>query len=230
MLGVLGACRRDGAELVVVPDDPAGALDVGALARLLDERVRLVAITHVPTQGGLVNPVEEVGTLTRAAGVPFLLDACQSVGQLVVDVEHIGCDLLAATGRKFLRAPRGTGFLYVREALLERLEPELVDLFGATWTTDDGYELRPDARRFECFERFMAGQIALGVAVDEALAWGPAGIEARVVALAAELRAPAGDLDGVTVHDRGSGAARSSRSASRTTPRRRSPPTSGATV
>lgn len=204
VLGVLGTCRRNGAELVVVPDDPAGALDVDALARLLDERVRLVAITHVPTQGGLVNPAEEVGALTRAAGVPFLLDACQSVGQLAVDVERIGCDLLAATGRKFLRAPRGTGFLYVRRELLERLEPELVDLFGATWTTDDGYELRPDARRFECFERFVAGQIALGVAVDEALAWGPAAIEARVVALAAELRRRMGALDGVTVHDRGS--------------------------
>jgi selenocysteine lyase/cysteine desulfurase len=203
VIALLQARRRDGVEVEVVPDDEWGQLDVEALARRIDERVALVAVTHVPTQGGLVNPAEAIGAVTRAAGVPFLLDACQSVGQVAVDVGRIGCDLLSATGRKFLRGPRGSGFLYVHEGLLDRLEPYPADLFGASWTAPDRYELRPDARRFECFERFVAGQVGLGVAVDYALGWGLDAIEARVTGLASVLRERLSGLPGVTVHDLG---------------------------
>lgn len=204
VIALLQLARQRGVEFSVVPDDDHGQLAVAELERMLeDQRVKLVAITHVPTQGGLVNPAAGVGRACRAAGVPFLLDACQSVGQLRVDVDEIGCDLLSTTGRKFLRGPRGTGLLYVRESMLHRFEPAFVDSEAATWVALDRYELRPDARRFECFERFFAGQIGLGVAFDYVLELGIDAIEERTMAMGAELRERLGAIPGVTVCDLG---------------------------
>jgi cysteine desulfurase / selenocysteine lyase len=206
VIAFLQIAARTGAVVEVVDNDESGQLSVPDLRRRLSDGkdpVRLVAITHVPTQGGLVNPAEEVGAAAREAGVPFLLDACQSVGQLPVDVETIGCDLLSATGRKFLRGPRGTGFLYVRRGLLGELEPPFLDLHAATWTAPDKYEIRPDARRFENWETNYAAKIGLGVAVEYALSWGLTAIEARVTALAADLRERLRAQPGVHVHDQG---------------------------
>ncbi len=206
VIAFLQVAARTGAVLEVVDDDESGQLSVADLRRRLEHgtgEVKLVAMTHVPAQGGLVNPAEEVGAVARDAGVPFLLDACQSVGQLPVDVERIGCDLLSTTGRKFLRGPRGTGFLYVRRSILDRLEPPFLDLHAATWTAPDRYEIRPDARRFENWETNYAGKIGLGVAVDYALTWGLEAIEDRVTALAEGLRERLRDVAGVRVHDLG---------------------------
>jgi selenocysteine lyase/cysteine desulfurase len=202
-LSLLQAQRFLGIEIGVIPSDDAGALDADALADLLDDRVRLVAITHVPTHGGLVNPAAAVGRVCRAAGVPFLLDACQSVGQLPVDVDEIGCDALSATGRKYLRGPRGTGFLYVRRSVAEAIEPVGADLVGATWTAPDAYALAPGARRFAQYEGPYAAQLGLGAALRYLQDLGIRDVADRIGALAASLRERLAAVPGVRVTDSG---------------------------
>lgn len=200
----LQIARRTGAIIDVVPSDAGGQLDVNALERMIDGRVRLIAITWVPTNGGLVNPAAAIGKIARARGIPYLLDACQAVGQMAVDVEAIGCDMLSATGRKFLRGPRGTGFLYVRRALLQRLEPLMIDHFAAPWVARDSYQLRPDARRFETWENNYAARLGLRAAIDYALDIGMGPIEQRCRLLADRLRSGLASISGVKIRDLGS--------------------------
>ncbi len=202
-IAFLQVARGRGVVVDVVPDAPDGALSTDALRAMLDERVKLIAINYVPSQNGLVNPAAEIGAVARGAGVLYLLDACQALGQLPVDVTELGCHLLSANGRKFLRGPRGTGFLWVDPAVLDRLEPPFLDDHAARWTAPDTYEMRPDARRFETWEASYAGRIGLGVAVEYALAVGLSAIEARNAVLSNRLRTGLARIPGVTVHDRG---------------------------
>jgi selenocysteine lyase/cysteine desulfurase len=199
----LQIARKTGAVIEVIPNDETGQLSVEALRSAIDDKVKLIAITHVPTNGGLVNPAAAIGKVAREAGILYLLDACQSVGQMPVKVDEIGCDFLSATGRKFLRGPRGTGFLYVRASALDRLEPPFLDLHAADWVAQDRYEIRPDTRRFENWECNYAAKIGLGVAIDYALGWGLDNIKTRITGLANELRARLSDLPGVKVRDLG---------------------------
>jgi len=203
LIGMLQVARRSGVIIDVIADDGLGQVDVAALEGAIDERVKLIALTHVPSTGGLVNPAEGVGAIARKYAIPYLLDACQSVGQLALDVETIGCDFLSGAGRKYLRAPRGTGFLYARRATTAAVEPAMLDMHGADLISRDAYQARADARRFEMFEYDVAGRIGLGVACDYTQALGLEAIERRVTALASELRARLLDVPGITVHDRG---------------------------
>jgi cysteine desulfurase/selenocysteine lyase len=202
-IAFLQVAQRTGAEISVVESDAAGEVDLEALRKLLDDRVKLIALTHVPTNGGLVQPAARVGELARAAGIPFLLDACQSAGQIHLDVDALGCDMLSATGRKYLRGPRGTGFLYVRKALLAQMDPPSLDLHAATWVAQGKFEVRSDAKKFETWESAAATRLGLGVAIEYALALGLKKIERRVQHLAALLREQLAQVKGVTVRDLG---------------------------
>ena len=202
-ISYLQVAKKTGAEIVVVPDDNYGQIDVGALERMIDKRTKLVSISHVPTQGGLVQPAEAVGKIANAAGVLYLLDACQSVGQLPVDVAKVGCDFLSMTGRKYLRGPRGTGFLYARAATTAGIEPIFLDNHAAKWTGDNEYTLRSDARRFENWERYFAGVIGLKVATDQANELGMEAIWARLRELSEGLRVRLSALKGITLTDLG---------------------------
>lgn len=194
---------RRGVVVEVVPSDAAGQIDVGALRKRIHGRVRLIALAHAPTNGGLVQPAEAVGEVARAAGVFFLLDATQTVGQLPVDVRRIGCHALAGTSRKYLRGPRGAGFLWVTREWIERLEPPLMEGHAAEWVEPDRYVLRPDGKRFEVWEANYAARLGFGVAVDYALALGLEHIWARVHALGEALRERLTAVPGVTVRDLG---------------------------
>lgn len=202
-IAALQRARATGATVEVVPSDPAGCVDVEALAAMLDERVRIVSLVHVPTNGGLVNPVRPVVDLAHAYGALVLLDACQSVGQLPVDVTALDVDALSGTGRKWLRAPRGTGFLYVRPELIPTLEPTVLDSHSAAWTGPASYEVAADATRFELWECSVADRLGLGAAVDYLLELGVPAVAAEVGARAGLLRAGLAELTGVTVRDLG---------------------------
>ncbi len=202
-IAFLQIAEKTGAKVEVIPNDEHGQVSVEALRQMADERVKLIAITHVPTNGGLVNPAAEIGEVAREIGCLYLLDACQSAGQIPLDVREIGCDMLSATGRKYLRGPRGTGFLYASREVVERLEPPFLDLHAAEWTGEHSFEVRPDARRFENWETNFAGKVGLGVAIDYALERGLEDTRTRVQALAEILRSRLGEIPGVAVRDLG---------------------------
>jgi cysteine desulfurase / selenocysteine lyase len=203
-LALLQIARQRGIEIVVVPNEPGGEISLTALEAAIrqhGERVKLIALTHVPTNGGLVQPAAAVGRIARRSHIPYLLDACQTAGQMPLQVEQLGCDMLAATGRKYLRGPRGTGFLYIRQSMTERLEPTPLDMCSAEWSAREEYKLRPDARRFEISAGSVACRLGLGVAVEYAMALGLNNIAARVTVLAEQLREALAIIPGVTVRD-----------------------------
>ncbi|MGO4129384.1 aminotransferase class V-fold PLP-dependent enzyme [Inquilinus sp. YAF38] len=196
------ATSRTGAVIEVIPCDDTGRASPEALAGMIDDRVKLVSLTWIGANGGLINPAAEIGRVARATDVPFFVDASQAIGQIPVDVTALGCDMLVAPGRKHLRGPRGTGLLYVRQAFLDRLDPPYHDARTAAWTPD-GPRLQDGALRFEAGDFPMALRLGLGAAIRYARGIGIDAIRTRLDMLAQGLRGRLAAIPGVTVHDLG---------------------------
>ncbi|MEH6401762.1 MAG: aminotransferase class V-fold PLP-dependent enzyme [Sneathiella sp.] len=202
-ISYLQVAKKNGVKVDVVPSDEHGQLDITALETMIDPSVALISISHIPSNGGLINPAAEVGKIAKQHNIPYLLDACQSIGQIPLDMEEIGCDMLSATGRKYLRAPRGTGFLYIRKGFMDTVSPPFLDLLSADWTDINHYKIRDDARRYENWESNIAAQIGLGVAIDYYLNAGVEATSTAICTLAAEARKDLSAIPGITVHDIG---------------------------
>lgn len=202
-LAFLHMAKRTGAIIDVVANDSYGQIDTEDLQNKIDGKLKLIAITHVPTQGGLINPAEEVGKIARKNNILYLLDTTQSVGQMPIDVKKIGCDFLCATGRKYLRGPRGTGFLYASKEIIDRCDPPFIDLHSANWIADNEYQLNSTAQRFETWEQNIAAKIGLGIAIEYALNLGMPAIWDRIQYLANYLRDRLSNLPAIELQDLG---------------------------
>lgn len=197
------AAQRAGASIEAIPSDSSGAVDPNELAAMLDERVRLISLTWLPANGGLINPAAAIGQVARRHGIPYFVDAAQAVGQLPVDVTQLGCDVLSGAGRKALRGPRGTGLLYIRQDFLPSLTPAIVDTRSAPLDANDAPVLRNGAARFESAEASLALRCGLANALQEALAIGMENIRARIEGISQALRHQLAEIPGVTVLDQG---------------------------
>ncbi|MBS1668523.1 MAG: aminotransferase class V-fold PLP-dependent enzyme [Bacteroidetes bacterium] len=198
--------KRVGIKLLRANNLENGDIDLNHFEELTKQyKPALVSVTHIPTNSGLVQDVEAIGEICKRYDCWYLLDACQSVGQMEVDVKKIGCDFLSATGRKFLRGPRGTGFLYVSDEVLEaKLEPLFIDMRGADWKTADSYQIQRDAKRFEMWEFSYASVIGLAEAIRYANQISIKNIYDYNLPLIKTLRDGLAGIDGVMVLDKGS--------------------------
>lgn len=196
--------KRDGIKVKVLNEDETGAVCLEHLKKALDNpNVRLISLPLLGTHGGPIQPVEEIGALAREAGVWFFLDACQGIGHLPLDIKKIGCHVLTASGRKYLRAPRGTGFLWIDNILSSTIEPILLDHHAAKLESANHYRINHSARRFECWEANIADRLGLGAAAAYATSLGQENITQRILHLGKQLRTGLKDLPHIQIHDRG---------------------------
>lgn len=204
-IAFLSLQKRFGIQILRAKSKPEGGVDVEDMKRLMDEhQPKLVSLTHVPSNTGLIQPVEEVGKLCAQRNLYYLVDGCQSAGQIPVDVEKIQCDFFTATLRKFLRGPRGCGFLYVSDKIInQKLEPLFIDLRGADWVSADEYVPRMDARRFEDWEMPYALVLGSKAAIDYALQVGLVEIQERNLHVCELIRNEVSQLKGFTLLDIG---------------------------
>ncbi|AMN79372.1 MULTISPECIES: aminotransferase class V-fold PLP-dependent enzyme [Pseudomonas] len=191
-----------GARVEVIPCDETGAVCPLALESMVDAHVKLIDLTWLPANGGLINPAQAIGEVARRHAIPYFIDAGQAVGQVPVDVQALQCDVLKSAGRKHLRGPRGTALLYVRPGFLERLNPTQRDVFSAPWTAQ-GFDLRNDARRFETSETSFALLAGLGNALQEMNHLGIERAWETMSQTAERIREALRGISGITLHDLG---------------------------
>lgn len=203
LIGFLNVQKRFGVEVKVIPNDEKGNFSLQALEDAITPQTKLIAVTEIASTSGSMIPIVEIGKIARKHNILYLVDACQSAGHVPIDVKNIGCDMLSITGRKYLRAPRGTGFLYVRKEVQDQIKPIFMDNHATDWVRLDDYQLRNDARRYELYEKNRALTLGLGKAIEYALNIGLDRIWERIKYLSASLRAQLAQIDGVTVNDFG---------------------------
>ncbi|NNF54233.1 MAG: aminotransferase class V-fold PLP-dependent enzyme [Acidimicrobiales bacterium] len=196
--------RERGVIVEVVPNDATGLIDLEVLRSMIDDRVKLVVLTHIAMANGAIQPASAVGQIAHEAGALFLLDSCQAAGQLPLDVDSLNCDFLAYTGRKFMRAMRGSGILYARSSVLDQLgHSPFIDGRSAVWTGPDTFEYQPGAQRFEYGEHNYSGKLALGLATNYALDVGIPAITERIATLAKRFRSGLRSIPNVQLLDLG---------------------------
>ena len=192
-----------GIEIEMIRNLPNGDFDLEALEKAIHPKVKLIAITHVPTSSGVVAPVKAIGEIAKAHNILYLVDSCQSIGQLPFDVEEIGCDFASATGRKYLRGPRGLGFLYVRNSALSQLVPKSLDNVTAHWKLDEKVDLDIKTKMFEHWEKSYAMVLGFSEAIRYLLDLGIENTWNRIVELSTYAREQLNSIPEVTVHDPG---------------------------
>jgi selenocysteine lyase/cysteine desulfurase len=204
-IAFLSLAKRLKIKVVRPPDCQQGGVDLTAMQKMIDKyQPKLVSVTHIPTNSGLVQPVVEIGQMCRNRDLLYLVDACQSAGQLPLDVGEMGCDFLTTTARKFLRGPRGAGFLYVSDRVLQLgYEPLFIDMRGAQWREADAYQQVSDAKRFEDWEFAYALLMGTAAAISYANALGLDNLSKRTLGLVGYAREKLVGLPGIEVLDKG---------------------------
>ena len=203
LLGFLHVQKTHGVSIRVIPNDADGNFSLSELEAAITPQTRLIAITHIASAAGGMTPIVEIGNIARKHRILYLVDACQTAGQVPINVEEIGCDILSVTGRKYLRAPRGTGFLYVRKQVQGDLSLFLMDMHTAQLNGEKDYVIRDDGRRFELYEKNRALTLGLAKAIEYALNIGVDRIWERIQLLAGFMRQQLRSLEFITVHDIG---------------------------
>jgi cysteine desulfurase/selenocysteine lyase len=203
LLSFINAEKTAGAKLIIIPNDEKGNFQLAAFEAAITPQTKLIAVTHIPSAAGGMIPIVEIGKIARKHNILYLLDACQTVGHAPIDVKEIGCDMLSVTGRKYLRAPRGTGFLFVKRELLDKLKLTFMDGHTVDWMTKDDYKVIAGTKRFEVYEKNRALILGLGKAVDYVLNIGMDRIWQRIQYLADLMRNQLSNIDNITVHDMG---------------------------
>ncbi|PTS92948.1 aminotransferase V [Pedobacter sp. HMWF019] len=203
LIGLVDMQNADGIKVKVIPNDEGGNFSVPEFEKAINAKTRLIMVTHVSSSGGSIMPVEEIGNLAEKHQILYLVDACQSAGQLPLDVKKIKCDMLSATGRKYMRAPRGTGFLFVKKSSQDFIKPILLDFQAAGNVSLTDYTLRKDARRFELYEKNRALTLGFGKAIEYAMNIGLERIWHRIERLSVLMRRNLAEIPGIVVRDAG---------------------------
>lgn len=203
LIGLVDIQNADGIKVKVIPNDEQGNFSMPEFEKAINAKTKLIMVTHISSSGGSIMPVEEIGNLAEKHQILYLVDACQSAGQLPLDVKKIKCDMLSATGRKYMRAPRGTGFLFVKKSSQDLIKPILLDFQAAGNVSLSDYTLRKDARRFELYEKSRALTLGFGKAIEYAMNIGLDRIWHRIEHLSALLRRKLAEIPGIIVHDSG---------------------------